>query len=478
MDTELSPRLRWSQILAISIFWFGLSFHWAALGFIILPSQVLKLVGEPGKGAALAFVLIPGAFVALFANPFFGLLSDRTTGRLARLGKRRPYILIGTLLNAGALLWMALAPDLLQLMLAYLLVQLTSNAVQAPFHALLPDIVPAAQRGQVSGTMGLLQIAGTIGGTLVSGLLIDTGKPTYFTGLWLAYGIVIVVLLVLMLVTVLVVRERGESVTVQTPKRKPWLTRSHLLTTGITLLSLALVWGLLALWNLLRPVGIQISSEAQQVILEIIAAIGLLRIFEFSPRRTPSFAWVLVTRLFVMLSVYTIQTYLLYFMQDVVRVDSPALQTSNFIILVSITSLISAFVAGWLSDRFGRKRIIYISGTLMALVGLIFIVSSSLPIVISAGLIFGLGYGAYQSVDWALVADTLPSRETFARDMGVWNIALAIPQIIAPVIGGPLIDHFYRIGQSTLGFQLLFTLAILYCLIGTVTVRYIRVVNQ
>src|SRR6266704_6274442 len=64
--------LHWKQILAISIFWFALNFHWLAIGVIILPSQVYKLVGGLHKGEASAFVLVPGAFVSLFANPLFG----------------------------------------------------------------------------------------------------------------------------------------------------------------------------------------------------------------------------------------------------------------------------------------------------------------------------------------------------------------------------------------------------------------------
>jgi MFS family permease len=161
-----------------------------------------------------------------------------------------------------------------------------------------------------------------------------------------------------------------------------------------------------------------------------------------------------------------------------VRVPHPEQWTTNFIIILSLTSLFSAFGAGWLSDRFGRKRMVYISGGFMALVGLIFIITQSLPIVLASGAIFGLGYGAYTSVDWALVADVLPSHKNYARDMGVWNISLSLPQVIAPVIGGPLLDSFTRAGQPILGFQLLFAMAIVYCLIGTVTVRYIRGVKR
>src|SRR5437764_13066438 len=76
------PHVPLTQILSISIFWLALNFHWAALGIIILPSQVFKMVGVLNKGEALAFVLITGSLVSLFANPLFGMLSDRMRGHL------------------------------------------------------------------------------------------------------------------------------------------------------------------------------------------------------------------------------------------------------------------------------------------------------------------------------------------------------------------------------------------------------------
>src|SRR5260221_11301847 len=99
------PRLRWTQILAISIFCFALNFHWTALRIIILPSQVFNIAGNATKGTALAYVLVPGAFVSLFANPLFGMLSDRTHGRLAAWDRRRPYILFGPLVHVLRFFW-------------------------------------------------------------------------------------------------------------------------------------------------------------------------------------------------------------------------------------------------------------------------------------------------------------------------------------------------------------------------------------
>lgn len=498
------PRLRWTQILSISIFWLALNFHWAALGIIILPSQVFKLVGELHKGEALAFVLVPGAFVALFSNPLFGLLSDRTRGRLMAWGRRRPYILIGTLVNVAGLVWMAVAPDILSLTIAYVIVQFANNAATAPFHALLPDVVPVEQRGLASGVMGLLSIVGSIGGVIIAGLFIDAAKPlsAYQQGLWLTYGIIIAVLVALMLITIFSVRER-QSISAQASEQeapeepvpaydtavnqeaspvqsghRSWLSRSTVFNAVGTLIVVLALWGLMTLWNMLKLANVQISGDVQQVVLEAIATIGILRLFDFNPRRDPDFAWVLLTRLVMMMGIYTVQDFLQFYMRDAVKVAHPEQQTTNFIIILSLTSLVSALAAGWLSDRFGRKRIVYISGTFMALVGLIFIVTQSLPIVLAAGAIFGLGYGAYVSVDWALVADVLPSHHNYARDMGVWNISLSIPQVIAPVIGGPLLDSFTHSGHPVLGFQILFAMSIAYCIIGTITVRFIRGVKR
>ncbi len=484
-------KLSWRQLITISIFWFALNFHWAALGIIILPSQVFKLVGPLHQGESLAFVLVPGAFVALFANPLFGMLSDQMHGRLASWGRRRPYILVGTLVNVIGLGWMAGARDIPTLTLAYILVQFASNAAQAPFHALLPDLVPAQQRGLASGVMGMLMIGGNIGGVVVSGLFVDATKPlhVYQQSLWIIYGLIIIVMLIFMCVTIITVREKAglsTQLAIQKAMLPPssivaprawlptWLNRSFIYTVTGTLLAAVLLWSVIQLWNALHFTSIEISGDVQQVLLELIATLGILRLFDFRPRRNPNFAWVFVTRLLMMLGIYTIQTFLQYYLRDVVHVARPELQTTNFAIIVSVTSLISALGVGWLSDRYGRKLMVYLAGMLMGLVGLVFVLTHSLPIVILAGAVFGLGYGAYQSVDWALVVDVLPSQHNFARDMGVWSISLAVPQIIAPVLGGPLIDTFTRNGQTVLGYQLLFIMAIVYCVLGTVTVRYIR----
>ncbi|HUY76167.1 MAG TPA: MFS transporter, partial [Ktedonobacterales bacterium] len=237
-----APRVSRGRMIAISVFWFAINLHWAAVGVLLVPSQVVALLLRvaPGatladraawatshEGLALAIVVAPGLFVALISNPLFGLLSDRTAGRF---GRRRPYVLLGTLLNIVGLGLMALgplafvtqgvgnplAPSLLCLMGGLMLTQLSNNAAAAPFHALLPDMVPAAQRGTASGVMGLAFMFGTIAGSLV-GLVFHFNSQQLFSGAqsfasyWgaivAAYGFVAAVCLIMAVITVVAVRE-------------------------------------------------------------------------------------------------------------------------------------------------------------------------------------------------------------------------------------------------------------------------------
>jgi MFS family permease len=261
-------------------------------------------------------------------------------------------------------------------------------------------------------------------------------------------------------------------------KSHTWLTRSALYNTVGIALVVVIAWSAAVAWNRFGVMNVQISGEIQQGILMLLLSLAVLRLFGFHPRRNPDFAWVLVTRLAMMMGIYTIQTFLQYYMRDVMGVANPEQETTRFIIIAALASLPGALLAGWLSDRIGRKRVIYLSGGLLALLGLVIVVTHlftrSLPLVFLAGALFGIGGGAYQSVDWALVADVLPSRKEFAKDMGVWNLSLSLPQVLAPVIGGPLIDTFVQRGAPMIGFQLLFMMAVVYCLFATIAVRFIR----
>ena len=217
---------------------------------------------------------------------------------------------------------------------------------------------------------------------------------------------------------------------------------------------------------------------------EVGSDLGAARAFGFRPRKNPDFSWVVLTRMLVVMGVQIVQTFLTFYMKDVVHADSPESAATLFVIILTFGAMASTVLAGWASDRVGRKRMVYISGSFMAFVGVVFVIAPFivpgmlLQITFGAAAVFGLGFGAYISVDWALVADVLPSEKTYARDMGIWNIALTLPQVLAAVFGGWLLAFGVAVGSRSLGYTLLFAFLVLFCALGTVTVRFIRGVKR
>ncbi|HEX9036445.1 MAG TPA: MFS transporter [Ktedonobacterales bacterium] len=512
------PRAHLGKMIAISLFWFAVTFHWTALQALIIPAQIygLLLHAAPAgtlaarvawvdahKGLTEGIVLAPGLIVALLANPFFGLLSDRTPGRL---GRRRPYILIGSFFNIGGLALMALgpllatsdgsglalAPSLLILMGGLMLTQLCNNAAAAPFHALLPDMIPEEQRGMASGIMGLALFLGQIGGAEVptifgfniKALADGTQALSVFDNrIALAYGSVAVVMVVFAILTALTVHEQPWTPESATSGHGSAASGRALLLTMVAVVVIAA--GTIGLTQ--ARIGLSLDDTTlsiAQLLALVAAGIGAAIAFDFRPRRDPDFSWVVITRMLVMMGVYLVYTFLQYYMVDVVKSKNPSQDTSNFLVILTITALIATLAAGPVSDRFGRKRMVYISGAFMTLVGAAFILApyfvpgQIVLITLISAAIFGLGYGAYVSVDWALVADVLPSETTYARDMGVWNIGLTIPQVLAAVFGGALLTLGVSIGQKQLGYTFLFISFVVFCILGTVTVRYIKGVKR
>jgi len=298
---------------------------------------------------------------------------------------------------------------------------------------LIPDIVPPDQRGSASGWYGLMSMLGNFVGALSALIFTHNGVTDltaiyYFVGAALVFG---------MLGTVLFIKE-------------PVVEQRTLPPFN---------WG------------------------EFFKGI-------YAPLKDHDFRWVFWTRFLMVMGTFTVQEFLQYFMKDVVKdftifgiklADNAESAVSFFFLGLLLGAIISSLAAGILSDKFGRKFMVYVSSALQAIVPIVFIFFAPFYLVVGLGLVFGLGYGAYQAVDWALASDVLPSQDDYAKDMGVWHVAMTFPQVIATPIAGFMLDNFQRIGAQTgapnLGYTAIFGLAVLYFILGTVLVRNIRKVR-
>ncbi|HEU0026396.1 MAG TPA: MFS transporter [Ktedonobacterales bacterium] len=439
-----APLTLWGQI-SLSALWLGINAVTAALLPVVLPIQILLFVAPGDVGSAqqaefLGWLSALGAVIALLAPPLIGALSDRTS---SPVGRRRPYILLGTAITVVGAWALARPVGLTALIVAFLVLQLGANVAVGAYQGLLPDLTPTSQRGAASGYLGLMTILGNVGSLALAGVLFasvtltaatsDSGRAAIGAGAGLFYGLTAAAMVVTTFITLFWTREAPLSAA-----------------------------------DVARP-------ETQSGAGRLERGLASLRALWLEPWRSHNFTWVFLTRAFVMMGLTLFLTYIEYYFANVVHVTSFVVATAAVAGLALVGAVVSALALGILSDRLNRTLLVGVSSGLMALPAIAFVVAAGRIPLWPLGLVFGLGYGAYTSVDWALAVDSLPALANAGKDLGIWSAASTLPAILAPALGGAVIALVVRLwGQTALGYQAVFALAALFLALGAVCVSFIR----
>ncbi len=330
-------------------------------------------------------------------------------------GRRRPFMLAGVLGTAALLVGMSLTQQLTPFLLLYLGLQIFSNLATAPYQALIPDVVPPNQRGAASGYMGLMSQIAVMGGVLI---------PTFLS-----------------------IRATFEV-----------LAALQLLGLAVTLIGV--------------PEAPELSKPTRW------SGRQFLRAFWISPKQHRDWWWVFTTRLVIMLGFSTLEYYLYYYLHFVQHLANPHPMLDRALIAVTLASLISVLSAGWLSDRLKRRKVMVIAGGLiMGVAALGFVFTHSLAMVTLLAVLFGFGYGAYLSTDWALAVDVLPYSAQAAKDMGLWSISQTIAQTIATVIAGLFLTMAELHWSNPTAYRALFLITTVYFVAGSALVTRVKTVR-
>jgi len=371
---------RWVSLFGLA--WLGIWMAQLTPVQLLLPEQIeAQRPATDWVGSVMAFGVISGiaGLFALVAYPLTGALSDRTT---SRFGRRRPWIFVGTLMFAVALIVLGPQTGLVAVGVWWTVALVGFCVLTAALTATISDQVPVRQRGYVSGWISAPQAIGTI-----LGLLLVT---TIFTGRVRGYTTVAILLLALVLPFLLGTRDAA-------------LPRSE------------------------RPA---------------FSLRGLLAGFWVSPKQYPDFGWTLLSRILVNLGNAFGTTLLLYFLKYHVKAADPDGSLLMLSVVYMFFVIAASLYLGRLSDRLGKRKIFVITASAsqaLAAILLAFIPNLTVATV-GAGLL-GLGYGCFLSVDQALATQVLPDPATHGKDLGIMNIATTVPQAVAPLAGAAIVAY-------------------------------------
>ena len=400
----------WWFVLGIMLGQLGIFIALMGPATVSIQIKASQLASSPAEAASItAFAVAPGALAAVIFNALGGRISDRST---SRFGRRRPWLIVGALGMLVGLALIALAPGAALMAVGWFLAQAAGNLALAAYVASIADQLSPAQYGRASGLVGIASNLAVMIATWLASAL--TGN---MVALFLVPGLIgmVLVLVFAFMLPEPVLREN----------RLPFNLRELVLT----------------FWR--------------------------------NPVKFPDFGLAWGGRFTIILASFMFTTFRVLYMENHLGLDagSATLAVATGVTIYTVTSMVASLLAGWLSDLLGRRKILVAASILIfGLATYLLLHADTVTAFYVVEAIMGLAYGTYIAVDLALVLEVLPDREQAGKDMGVFNIANALPQSLAPAFGGFLLAN---LGGGT-DFTALLVAALVAAVIGAVLTMFIR----
>ena len=404
-------KLSLPQLLVLNAYWVGLSFMWNALHPIILPAVLLNYVPDAKKNTYLGLLTFVGLVLAMVIQPLSGALSD---GWKSRFGRRRPLMVFGTLFDFVFLSILAWSGDLVWLFVGYIGLQLSSNIAQGPLQGLLPDRVPQAQLGVASSLKTFMDMLALVIASLLAGRMLDSVS------------------------------------------RDP---------TAIMLV----VIGLLAVSAAITIFGVNEEPARDDEHTDWNALLGQFKI-DFD--KNTSYWWLIAERALFLLGIYGVQAFAQYYLQDVLRVPDPPKQTGDLLAALTVALVLLVLIGGWLTDKYGAKRILYVATFVAAGGILLMLLAKDMRGLLIFGVVLGAGIGLFLTSNWALANSLAPEAEA-GKYLGLTNLATAGSGALAR-LEGPALDWLNAAWPGAwIGYKSLFVFGGLCILLSVLILRKI-----
>ncbi|GAA1763758.1 MFS transporter [Agromyces humatus] len=404
---EPTRRVGSGWIASFATVWLGIWMAQLTPVQLLLPAQIdAQLHPENWVDSVVAFGMISGiaAIATIIAYPLTGALSDRTT---SRFGRRRPWIAIGAVVFGLSLVTLGAQTEIWAIGATWVAASVGFCIMTAALTATISDQVPVNQRGFVSGWMSAPQAVGIIVGLVLVTELVSDASLGY-------------VLLALILIGLAI----------------PFLMRAD------------------------QPLA---PAERERV-----TAKSIIAGFWISPRKHPDFGWTLLSRVLVSVGNALGTSLLLYFLMFQLDDENAEADLIVLTLIYMVFVILASLLLGRLSDRLGRRKMfVFVASALQGLAALLLGLFPDLTVAMVGAGLLGLGYGCFLSVDQALATQVLPDAASRGKDLGIMNIASAVPQAVAPMIGAAAV-------VVSGSFMLVFLLGAAFSFAGAFAVARVR----
>ncbi|MGO4145717.1 MFS transporter [Paenarthrobacter sp. YAF11_1] len=410
-DAPLNPAAPPSKLLIPAVVLAGFGLYFGSLSPLVVTIALRAAqIDLEGKALGLSAIMAVGALASTVATPIAGSLSDRTRGRF---GKRRPWLIGGSLVALLGLLVVGFAPSITVAAIGYAVAQIGFAGAIVAFLALIPELVPDHLRARVSGLIGLV----TSMAVLLSVALVT--QLASVPALMMALPGAVAVLAVLVVSFVIRKADKGAA-----------------------------------------PGSFGRYSFGD-----------LIRSFWINPVKNRDYAFNWASRFMFGIAMGGLVTYAVYFLVDAVKLDigtATGIYAQATIIATPI-SILCFIISGWLSDRLNRRKAFAASAALiMSSSFIVAAVTQSVEGFFTAFIISTIGQATYLTVDLAIAAEVVPDPKNVAKAMSVYQLSAQLPGSIVPIVGALIL------GTTGNNYALFFLICAACALVGGIAVLFVK----